>query len=222
MSLLDHLIATIAPHECLGCTAEATLLCADCAAGLPPAVERCYRCHRFSPGSATCRGCLSVSRLHSVRAAYCYQGLAKDMIWKLKLAGARAAAKQMAAQMAAGVTARPDEAAVVPVPTATGRIRRRGYDQAELLARELSLCSRLPYMACLVRTTQSGQHGAGRDMRRQQLARAFRIVRPGRVRGRHVILVDDVITTGATLEAAAAMLGSAGAARVDAVVFAQA
>jgi ComF family protein len=111
---------------------------------------------------------------------------------------------------------------VVPVPTATDRRRRRGYDQATLIARALARRQDLAHVPCLRRLGRAHQVGAGRAQRLAQLAGAFVVVRPDRIRGKHVVLVDDVITTGATFEAAARALHQAGAARVSAVTFARA
>jgi ComF family protein len=112
------------------------------------------------------------------------------------------------------------ETLLVPVPTATQRARQRGYDQADLLARELSEILGLPHQYLLSRLGQARQVGTGRKQRAAQLAKAFRV--KGRVPiNSHIMLVDDVVTTGATLEAAATILKKAGAKRVDAVIFAQ-
>ena len=107
-------------------------------------------------------------------------------------------------------------------PTATSRVRQRGYDQAKLLARALARQAGLPYLDCLARVGQTHQVGATREQRLRQLQAAFRVRRPNAVRSAYLLLVDDVSTTGATLELAATILKSAGARRVDAIVFAQA
>lgn len=221
MSFLDRLIGKIAPHNCLACGAEGYLLCAACTDRLAAVPGHCYRCEKLSPGGLTCETCRPASRLYRVQVATAYDGSAKALIWQLKLAGARAAVRIMARRMAALVKYDATTPVVIPVPTATSRVRQRGYDQAELLARELARQTRLPYLDCLARHGQAHQHGVPRQQRLTQLGSAFRVVRPKAVRGANILLVDDVITTGATLEAAAATLKAAGAARIDAVVFAR-
>jgi len=222
MTLLDQLLAKLAPHECLGCGAESALLCSECADRLVQVSARCYRCHVLVPEAVTCAACRQRSRLHSLQAVCLYQDTAKALVWKLKLAGAQAATGQMAERMLPHLPRPTADTVIVPVPTATSRIRRRGYDQAELLARELARQSHVRQAVCLTRITQSQQHGAHREQRLRQLAEAFRVTNPHLVPGRHIILVDDVVTTGATLEAAASMLHAAGARQIDAIVFAQA
>jgi ComF family protein len=221
MSILDTLMDKLAPHDCLVCGAEDDLLCTVCSNTLLAAPERCYRCQAVSLGFLTCPACRQTSWLASVRIAAIYEAAAKNLIWKLKLAGTQSAAGIMARRMAVLMANLPPPAIIVPVPTASSRVRRRGYDQARLLARELSRQTRLPYRSCLVRIGQTHQHGLARRQRLSQLAAAFRVSRAGIPGKAHVILVDDVSTTGATLEAAALVLRAAGADRIDAVVFAR-
>lgn len=113
----------------------------------------------------------------------------------------------------------PDNVVLVPVPTATGRVRQRGYDQALLLTKELSRHTGLPYRKLLTRRGQAHQVGADRTTRKQQLAGAYAAKS---AKGLRVVLIDDVMTTGATLEAAASVLQKAGASQIDALTFAQA
>jgi ComF family protein len=111
---------------------------------------------------------------------------------------------------------------IVPVPTATSRVRLRGYDQAVLIAKALAQQTRHEYVPCLRRVGQQRQVGASRTQRLQQMEQSFLVGDTTAFRGRHVVLVDDVMTTGATLESAAAIVKAAGAKRVEAVVFARA
>jgi ComF family protein len=195
MKILDNLLGWLAPHDCLGCGAEGSLLCAGCEAGLPAA------------------------RSAKVRAVTPYKGIAKELVWRLKFDSARAAAKIMARRM---LPLLPDSGVLVPIPTTALRRRQRGYDQTVLIAQELSRLSGLQMKLWLARSGRQHQIGAARAQRRTQLQRAFRPTRQAKPAGKQIILVDDVVTTGATLAAAAAVLAASGAAKVVAVVFAQA
>lgn len=221
MALFDKLIATFAPHSCLGCGVEGRLLCPDCSGLFGQLPERCYRCKKLSPGNKTCTSCRSSSPLHTVQAVTVYEFIAKDLVWQLKFQGAQAAAAEMAKLMSAQLP-QDEDTLLVHVPTATARVRRRGYDQARLLTREVSRLSGLPCRTLLTRMGQHHQVGAAREQRITQLKTAFRVINPTLVQKAHILLIDDVLTTGATLEAAARTLKAAGAKRVDALVFAQA
>jgi ComF family protein len=107
------------------------------------------------------------------------------------------------------------------VPTASVRIRLRGYDQSELIAKHLARKRKMRHMTLLRRYGRSRQVGSGRSERFEHLKKALQ-ARPGAaIADRHVLLIDDITTTGATLEAAANVLKEAGARSVDAIVFAQ-
>lgn len=219
--MLNAFLSLFAPHICLGCSAEGTVLCAACTRRLPRQPSVCYRCGTATQNYATCVACRRSSRLSAVYVVTKYEALAKDAVWQLKFAGAQAAAKDIGRMMADMVPS-PSGFFIVPAPTATSHVRRRGYDQACLLAG--TIARRLPaaYTPCLVRVGQQRQVGAGRKQRFMQLDGAFRLARGYDLSGAHIMLVDDVLTTGATLEAAAATLRKAGAKRVEAIVFARA
>jgi ComF family protein len=219
--MLDRIVSLIAPHECLGCKSEGSLLCSDCQSRIPAIPERCYKCFALSPESLTCSKCRRTSPLTSVQAATSYGGLTKDLTWKLKFHHAQAAVNPMAKLMTGRLLFEVD-GLLVPIPTATSRVRQRGYDQAELLCRAVSRQTAVPYRMLLQRHGQSRQVGTTKAERIEHLANAFRVPAPQTVVGRHIVLVDDVLTTGATLESAARVLKRAGAKRVDAIIFAQA
>jgi len=108
---------------------------------------------------------------------------------------------------------------VVPVPLHWRRRLSRGYNQAERIARALAGRLGLPLAPVLVRQRATPpQTSLGREERRANLRRAFRLRRAARIQDRRIVLVDDVATTGATLEAAASILEKGGAAAVIAVV----
>jgi len=219
--IITRLLRQLAPYECLGCGAEGQLLCSGCATRLIPVPERCYRCRTLSAHGKTCQSCRHTSSLFSIRSATIYRGLAKELIWKLKFNSARDAAEEIAAQLLPLIPPIKN-AIIVPVPTATSRARQRGYDQAQLIAKALARRTGLPYTPALRRLGQHHQVGSTRDQRRAQLKDAYRCVHPSAIQNQHVILIDDVLTTGATLEAAGTAILANGAQRVSGLVFAQA
>ncbi|MGF7229103.1 MAG: ComF family protein [Candidatus Saccharibacteria bacterium] len=197
------------------------MLCKACATKLPKAQARCYKCLQLSLEGRTCPACATASPLQSVRAATAYVGGAKQLVGQLKFNRAVDAARTIAIMCDARIPL-PGDAIVTYVPTANSRVRLRGYDQAQRIARHLAHQNSLPLLTTLARTSEARQVGASGAQRRSQLASAFRPVRPYAIKDRHVILVDDVITTGSSLEACAQVLIAAGALDVRAVVFAQA
>lgn len=223
MSLLEKLVAFVSPHNCLSCGKEGSLLCKDCSDSLgvlPP--ERCFRCNKSSPESKTCPACRQVSRLSHVWIRTEYKGIPKELVHKLKFERAIATVEVIAEAIAVALPGGIAECIFVPIPTATKRKRQRGYDQSVLIARHVAKLANLPMHQYLLRLGQSRQVGSKKADRITQLASAYRVIHREKLLGKRVILVDDVLTTGATLEAAAKILREAGVKQVDALVFARA
>lgn len=220
MNLLESLIDILAPLECLNCRAEGGLLCTKCLINLPTVSSRCYNCRKPTADWQVCTECRGSSSLDSLYIASVYSGFAKDILWQLKLAGVRSSATLIASKIVPLIT-QGKQTLLAPVPTATSRARQRGYDQADLIARELSRLTATPYRKLLARSGQMHQHGLPRDRRLEQMSSAYRVTKPSKVKNANILLIDDVITTGATLESAARVLIEAGASSVSAAVFAQ-
>lgn len=223
MSVFEKLFSIIAPHDCLVCGREGSLLCDGCqAAELPPLPSRCYACFAVTRDSRTCRRCRQNRSARSVWVRTEYLGLPRDIVYACKFRHARDAARVIAGLMAECLPALPPDTLLVHIPTAPIRIRQRGFDQSAVIARELSLVTGLRHTHALRRRGAQRQTGAKRATRLTQMQAAFTPLALDELRGKRVLLVDDVLTTGATIEAAAKTLRQAGAKTVDAVVFAQA
>ncbi|HSX16742.1 MAG TPA: phosphoribosyltransferase family protein [Patescibacteria group bacterium] len=203
MSLIEHILRLIAPNECLNCGAEDNLLCNQCAGALPAAVIR-----------------EKYKGIDTVWAVTRYEGVAKTLVHMLKFERAAAAADDIARAMARQLPA--GQWIVTSVPTAVERVRQRGYDQSRLIARALATQNNLLYLPLLARVSSTRQVGATRAVRKEQMYDAFRPLRHQTMEGAPILLVDDVLTTGGTVEAAAAVLRANGARSVSAAVFAAA
>lgn len=222
--LAAELLAALAPPACLACRAALggaqEQLCAGCRRELPWLTgPRCERCGLPAPCGGPCPA--AGAAFSASWAPLAHDGPARALVAALKFCGARPAADLMAAQIAAGAPAALlDGVAVVPVPAHPRRRRARGYDQAELVAAALARRAGLPLAPCLRRVGgATRQLGASREARltRGRVAVELRGRAPARA-----LLVDDVHTTGATLDACARALRAGGSADVVAAAYARA
>jgi ComF family protein len=153
-------------------------------------------------------------------APVAYEGPARALVGALKFQSAAGVADHMAAAMLARAPPRlVDKRALVPVPLHPARLRRRGFNQADRLAAAMAARAPLPRTRCLRRADTGGaQVGRGRSDRLAAMRGAIAAEEPAPPR---VLLVDDVITTGATLAACAAALHDAGTSDVVAIAYAR-
>jgi ComF family protein len=233
-----HLTALLTAHlpaRCEVCrTWPARPVCDSCAQRFATPVARCIRCACRLPqglstagqGPTTCTECLRAPPpLDACHAALSYAFPWPDLIARFKFQGEPGWARTFAAIMRAvpGV-AQVLQAAdrVLPLPLGPRRLAERGYNQAHELARRLAP-GREDARSLLRARDTAPQSTLGHDDRLANVRSAF-VVDPSRaaaLRGAHLLLVDDVMTSGATLAAAAQALRRAGAARVTALVLAR-
>lgn len=222
MSLLLKTISIIAPASCMVCGLEGSDLCSACALDLAqPLPPRCWHCQKLTLGSKTCSTCRRHSQLRFVWVVGEYQTGLKSAIGHLKFDRRRGLAGPLAELIAAQLPHQASAMTITHAPTATVRRRVRGYDHAELLAKGLSVILDSRHIPLIRRQGQVRQLGSKRLTRIAQMTGVFRVIRPEYVFGKDILLVDDVITTGATLNACAQVLKDAGAKSVSAVVLAQ-
>lgn len=224
--LWERALDVVFPRRCVGCAATGAFLCAICLATLPRAAPpRCPTCWVPSQEpEAPCHRCRDRAfHLEATRCPFVFEGATREAVNALKYRGLSALAESMALPMAECLRQWvPPAGVIVPVPLAGQRRRLRGYNQSELLGRELSRLSGLPLASgALVRrrSTMPQARSTGEAARRQNVAAAFALG-PAAVEGA-VLLVDDVLTSGATLDACARVLLDGGAGPVFALTFAR-
>ena len=218
-ALASSLLDIALPASCAGCPAEGAALCPTCRRTLDV---------RLALPAGIPVGLPSAMPMPLAQLEWCapFSGPVRAALHQLKYAGER----RLTAPLGGAVAARWRVAGAggelfVPVPVHPERARRRGYDQAVLLASEASRHLRLPWLAALDRTRNtSPQFDLGRRARRTNVAGAFAVAgsaQAAQVHGRWIVLVDDVVTTGSTLVACAEALYGAGAIAVSAVTVAR-
>ena len=232
--VVDGIARRLWPPNCLACGLPGDPgadrdLCPACHAALPWQPDACRRCALPLPMGETalhCGACLQRSEppLARVHAAFAYAAPLDRLLPRFKfsqsLACGRLASRLMADALRRQAPDRPD--ALLPIPLHRERLRARGYDQALELARPLARELDLPLLSGLLQRRHATQAQSRLDKagRRANLRDAFH-VHARTALPAHVVLIDDVMTTGATLEAAARCLRRAGVRRVDAWVCAR-
>jgi ComF family protein len=222
------------PPRCLSCRSflrNRQGLCEACESRWPHISESCCpRCARpfenVTAGSHLCGDCLLGDfSCEKVQAVGRYVGLLHDLIVRLKYRGEERLGRFLGDKMAQnGVGSLGSWDLVLPIPLHRKRLRERGYNQSFLLARRLARKAQLPVDAFLLKKTRETEVQAGltREERLKNLKGCFEVTRPEVIRGKRILLVDDVFTTGSTLETAAQALSRAGADCVEALVLARA
>lgn len=219
------LLDLIYPPRCPGCGRVGFALCEVCQARIEPVPgPACLRCGHPVDSECLCPTCRATpSSLDRITASAVFAPPLREAIHHLKYSNARALAGPLGAHMASywrqhGLTAD----AIVPVPLHKSRLAERGYNQSLLLARAVSHATGIPLAEKMVVRCKATQQQAllGAAARRENVKDAFEC--RGHPAGLDIALLDDVCTTGSTLEACAAALKAAGAARVWAFTLARA
>lgn len=229
------LVDSLLPAQCMLCHAEVDepgRICADCWPGVAFVAEPLCPCcgTPFAipvPDGLVCGACLrKPPRFRRARAAFVYAGGGRELVLRFKRGDRTDLAPGLAGLMRhAGAALLADCDVIAPVPLHPRRLWSRRFNQAALLAQALGRSSGKPVRLDLLerqRATRSLGH-AGRAERRRILAGAIRVAprRAAEVAGRHVLLIDDVLTTGATASACCRALLQAGAVSVDVLTLAR-
>lgn len=224
------LLDVVLPPRCPGCGEIVDALhsfCGDCWAGLHFLGETgCRTCGipLAATDAGTCAGCLArPPRIARTRAAVAYGEVSRSLAIRLKYGRKVALAKAMARYMVPLVGELPGRALLVPVPLHRRRVASRGFNQSLLIAREIGRLGGLQVSPRALRRTKVTPplKGMSQVQRRKTVAGAFSAHDPAQVRGRTIVLIDDVLTTGSTANACARTLLKAGAERVELLCWAR-
>jgi ComF family protein len=214
------------PRWCVGCGREGDFICASCQRSLPRIMPPlCPRCGQPQMNANLCPTCVGwPAYIDGIRAPFKFDGVIRQAIHEMKYNSLRTMAALLGGWLGDYLAANPLPAEVlVPVPLHRQRLRERGYNQSRLLAQELSRLTGLPLVDdCLIRernTTPQARTPTA-EQRRRNVADAFSC-RDRRLEARPVLLIDDVSTSGATLDACAQALKAAGASSVWGLVIAK-
>ncbi len=217
--MIDNLLAIVAPHLCYGCGKTGTLLCHGCKYDIiNDKNSDCLVCLGSSMRGIICSNCqVPYERGWFINFR---DGSLKDLIDAYKFNHAKAGYKVLADLLHSNLPDMPPKTVVVQVPTAAAHVRQRGYDHLALIAREFGNLRHLPVQPLIKRLTDLTQHELSAKERKAAASRAF-VVEPKLDTSVTYLLLDDVMTTGATLKYAAEALREAGAEHVFVAVIAR-
>lgn len=206
------------PLRCLGCGREGDLICPSCRQSLPTVkLPLCQRCGITVSEGNLCHNCINHPlTIDGIRSVFLFQDTVRQAILQLKYKHLKALAAPLSQLLAEYLGSHPLKGeAIIPVPLYPKRLRQRGYNQASLLAQELGKLTGLPVVDdMLIRVQDSVPQARTKSAmeRRNNVQGVFAC--PKSLEGKQILLIDDVCTTGATLDACAIALKAAGAGSV--------
>lgn len=219
-NLIRRILDFVLPQRCVGCSKEGILFCFECQRKLVKlAKQECPQCRRVNEGGRVC--CGGFFRFSRLIVTFRYQQndmiqkLVKQFKYKFSIELARILRREMFEQLM--IHFNPLEYILVPVPLDKKRLKERGFNQALLLAENMG-----EVLDCLARkVNEKHQAGLKRAERLTNVQGLFSLKEGFELEGKRVILIDDIATTGATLNECAKVLIAAGAKEVSALVLAR-
>jgi len=236
MKIISKIISFIFPITCSCCGKDLSAsyggrICPDCLLALPK-IEGfiCKKCgFPLKDGGEHCRKCLKKPfeiTADAMRSVYLYKDGARKLILKFKYSDKLFLAKDLGAQMADKFKELPfyeETDCLIPIPLNIIRRIKRGYNQAELLSREISKLSGKPVFSKILyrKKMTKPQFKLSKEERFNNLKNSFFVKNEPQIHKKTVLLIDDIITTGATISACASALKKHGAKKVYALSFAR-
>jgi len=207
--VLEKLIDLISPVECSQCGRPKKSVCDDCWQKLTVTrTPACFWCNSLTQNGKTCPRCSRKTHLTGATVPFRLDGIIKTGIYQLKYSGDRKSAQLFGTKIGQYL---PDIKidCICYVPSTGKSTRKRGYNQAKLLAKQVSLDTGLPLESLLFRLEHTDQIGLNRSQRLNSVSGNF--ISRASCAGKNVLICDDVVTTGATLNECAYTLKIAGA-----------
>lgn len=224
---INFFLDILFPRFCAGCKKEGLFLCESCRLGISPGTSACFVCEKRSPEGLICEPCRPKTKIRRFVAPFTYANpVIRELIHLLKYSGAKEVADDLGGWVARAVRLYaiqvPEDALLVPIPLHVNRLRARGFNQAEVIARAMGKQLNISVDTSLLARTAHRKPQTGMKKREERVSNAAGIYKvAGNVPAKTLILIDDVSTTGATLEEAATALKQAGAKQVWAFVVAR-
>lgn len=217
--MFDKVLSFIAPHYCCGCDEIGSLLCSNCKYNITSEQKMaCLNCHRPTANMWLCRDCkLPYQKAWAVGQR---EGTLQRLIGLYKFERATEGHKILGDLLSSALPQLPTDTIVVPIPTPENRVRERGYDHILLIAKHFAKIRGLKCEQVLKRAGSTKQRHHSANQRLSQAKNAF-FVDKKLDSNKIYLIIDDVITTGATLKYAAKTLRKAGAKNVWVAVVAQ-
>ncbi|MBI2121791.1 MAG: ComF family protein [Candidatus Sungbacteria bacterium] len=229
----NEILDLLFPPICAGCGKEGEFFCNLCKKTLIQVPPKCFACGKLSPGTKripqgrTCTSCRAHTPIYAFISPFLYrQEPVRELIHNLKYLRvygiSRVLAKLLINYLSRFKIRFPKNSILVPLPLHSRRERTRGFNQSRLIAESLAESSDIQiYNNVLIRTENTRpQIELRAEERRANIIGAFAAIFPEKIRDKTVILLDDVKTTGSTLEEAAHVLKSAGAKKIWAITIA--
>jgi len=224
--LLNWLLELTFPIRCVSCAKKGKLLCEECEGKFSPLpFFSCLICGKPALGGFTHPACADRFTPERSLSSFSYRGPARSLVKALKYQGLKRVAEVMAELTLEDLSEKGiafgRSAWVVPIPLSFWRQNERGFNQAEIFARALAKNLKLKIRPSLLKRVKntSSQTALSKEERSQNVHGAFAVTR--RIRKKDILLVDDVLTTGATVREAARILKKKGAKQVWVLTFAR-
>lgn len=232
--MLDFFVSLLYPKKCVGCKKNGAYICDNCFAGIDfLQFQVCCVCQKGSIDGLTHPKCKTSYSLDGIISSIAYKGIVKKLLYQfkyrpflsdLKIILGKLFYEGLIQQEAFINFLDAKNVWITSVPLHSNRLKKRGYNQSELLAKELSIKLEIPYLSnVLVRQKHTKpQFELKKEERKKNMLGAFSINQKfgGEIKGKRIILVDDIATTGATLRECGKILKKSGAGKVLGVTLA--